>query len=103
MGERQHWGTEAIISAPIRETGSMLVAEINPNSSSKLVYKRNKDTAYVFCALSTGGTRRAEVAPLAGTTASPADGSGLAGKRWGVGCHPAPPLGLLDERSSDKR
>jgi hypothetical protein len=48
MGERQHWGTEAIISAPIRETGSMLVAEVNPSSSTKIVYKRNKETGQVW-------------------------------------------------------
>ena len=47
-GKRRHWGTRALLDAPVRETDAALVAEVNAGSGSKLVLKLNKDDGRVW-------------------------------------------------------
>jgi hypothetical protein len=46
--QKDKWGTQAILDAPVRETQDTPVVEVNPNSSVRLIYKLDKNRGTVW-------------------------------------------------------
>ncbi len=46
--KKHNWGTKAILDAPVRETDHMLIVDVNPDSSSPLQYKLDKERGTAF-------------------------------------------------------